>query len=66
MFTNPVLDTGGVLEVYPSRHTILRFDAGSATIFYQPKNVISFGQPVAIPAQTHTGLMLGFGAGLRF
>lgn len=66
MFTNPVLDTGGVLEVYPSRHTILRFDAGSATIFYQPKNVISFGQPVAIPAQTQTGLMLGFGAGFRF
>jgi hypothetical protein len=66
MFTNPLLDVGGVYEVYPSRHTILRFDAGSATIFYQPKNVISIGQTYAIPGRTQTGMLMSFGAGFRF
>jgi hypothetical protein len=49
MFTNFVLDTGGVFEVYPTHRSILRFDAGSATIFYQPKSVISLGQKYVIP-----------------
>ncbi len=66
MFTNPVLDAGGVLEVYPSRHSILRFDAGSATIFYQPKNVIYFGQTFDIPEQTQTMMLMSFGVGFRF
>ncbi|MGA2849516.1 MAG: hypothetical protein ABSE46_11000 [Terracidiphilus sp.] len=66
MFTNLVLDVGGVYEVYPSRHTILRADAGSATIFYQPKNIIQQGQTIAIPGQTHTGMLMSFGAGFRF
>ena len=74
MFTNPVLDVGGVWEVYPSRHTILRFDAGSATIFYQPKDVwqyvpqngVEVGTKYAIPGTTQTGLLLSFGAGFRF
>jgi hypothetical protein len=66
MFTSPVLDVGGVYEVYPSRHTILRFDAGSATIFYQPKNNITLGQASQIPEQTQTGMLMSFGAGFRF
>lgn len=74
MFTNPVLDVGGVWEVYPSRHTILRFDAGSATIFYQPttvwdyvpQNGVEAGTRYAVPEQTQTGLLLSFGAGIRF
>ena len=66
MFTNPVLDLGGVYEVYPSRHFVLRADAGSATIFYQPKNVIQLGQTYAIPGRKQTGMLLGFGAGFRF
>lgn len=66
MFTNPVLDVGGVLEVYPSPHSILRVDAGSATIFYQPKDVIYFGRTIAIPEQTQTTTMMSFGGGFRF
>jgi hypothetical protein len=66
MFTNPVLDVGGVYEVYPSRHTILRVDAGSATIFYQPKSFIQQGQTYAVLEQTHTGMLMSFGAGFRF
>ncbi|MGA9672758.1 MAG: hypothetical protein WBQ94_26310, partial [Terracidiphilus sp.] len=66
MFTNPVLDVGGVYEVYPSRHTILRADAGSATIFYQPKNIIQQGQRYAVPGRTYTGMLMSFGVGFRF
>jgi hypothetical protein len=66
MFTNPVLDVGGVYEVYPFRHTILRADAGSATIYYQPKNIIQQGQTYAIPGKIQTGMLMSFGAGFRF
>jgi hypothetical protein len=74
MFTNPVLDVGGVWEVYPSRHTLLRFDAGSATIFYQPKAVIQYvpesnfevGTKYNIAGFQQTGLVLSLGAGFRF
>jgi hypothetical protein len=74
MFTNPVLDVGAVWEVYPSRHSILRFDAGSATIFYQPKDVwqwvpnngLEVGTKYAVPGETQTGLLLSFGGGFRF
>jgi hypothetical protein len=70
MFTNPVLNAGGVLEVYPSRHTILRFDAGSATIFFQPKNIteklITSSTTYAIPSQQQTTILMCYGAGFRF
>lgn len=66
MFTDFVLDVGGVYEVYPSRHTILRFDAGSTTIFYQPKTSLSLGQSVYTPSRAQTGMLLGFGGGFRF
>ena len=74
MFTSPLLDVGAVWEVYPSRHTILRFDAGSDTIFYQPKTVwqylpkngVEVGTKYVMPEQTRTGLMLSFGWGVRF
>ena len=66
MFTDYVLDVGGVYEVYPSRHSILRFEAGSATIFYQPKTSLSVGEKVYSPGQALTGLQLSFGAGFRF
>jgi hypothetical protein len=66
MFTNFVLDTGGVFEVYPSRHSILRFDAASATIFYQPKTVIALGQKDRVPGQTQPSMFVSFGAGFRF
>jgi len=74
MFTNPVLDVGGVWEVYPSRHTILRFDAGSATIFYQPKDLwqyvpmhgVEVGTKYSALGQAQTSLLLSFGGGIRF
>jgi hypothetical protein len=66
MFTNAAMDIGGVLEVYPSRHTIFRCDAGSTTIFYLPKNTVQAGYTYSIPSQHQTGMLMTFGAGLRF
>ncbi|MGO8757300.1 MAG: hypothetical protein ACLQG3_04175 [Terracidiphilus sp.] len=70
MFTNPVLNAGGVLEVYPSRHTILRFDTGSATIFYLPKNtkeiLLNSSTTFSIPSEQQTTILMSFGAGFRF
>lgn len=66
MFTDVVLDTGAVIEAYPTRHTILRFDAGNATIFYLPKTIIDFGQRYPIPELTRSSLLISFGAGIRF
>jgi hypothetical protein len=70
MFTNPVLNAGGVLEVYPSRHTILRCDMGSATIFYQPKNVKetlpTSSMTFSILSAQQTTILMSFGAGFRF
>lgn len=66
MFTDFVLNTGGICEVYPSRHTILRFEAGNATIFYQPKSIIQLGQRIPIQSQTQPSMLMSFGAGLRF
>jgi hypothetical protein len=70
MFTNPVLNAGGVLEVYPSRHTILRFDTGSATIFYLSKNVKettpTSSTTYSIPGSRQTNMLISFGAGFRF
>jgi hypothetical protein len=66
MFTDFVLNSGGAFEVYPTRHSILRFDAGNAMIFYRPKNVIQLGQTYHIPGQTQTSMFISFGAGFRF
>jgi len=50
----------------PLRHNIIRFKAGSATIFYQPKKSLSTGEKIYTPCQVQTGLLLSFGAGFRF
>ncbi len=55
-------------------HTLLRFDAGNATLFYQPKDVYQYvpvkgtevGEKIAIPGYNQTGLLLTFGGGFRF
>jgi len=70
MFTSPVLNVGGVLEVYPSKHTILRFDTGSATIFFLAKNVkqtlLGSTTTFSIPSTQQTTMLMSFGAGFRF
>jgi hypothetical protein len=60
------LDTGGIVEVYPSKHTILRFDAGDDTIFYPTRTTLYNGQPVTSPGSTAASILMTFGAGIRF
>ncbi|MFI5056749.1 MAG: hypothetical protein ACHQLQ_01055 [Candidatus Acidiferrales bacterium] len=39
--TNFVLDLGGVVELYPTRHTTLRFDLGDTHIYLATKSFVS-------------------------
>jgi hypothetical protein len=48
--TNFVLDLGGVVEFYPSRHTTLRFDLGDTHIYYATKSFLSStGNVISVP-----------------
>jgi len=58
--TEFAMDIGGVLEFYPSRHTMLRFDVGDTIIRY------GTGSVSGRPAFTTHNLQLTVGAGFRF
>lgn len=58
--TEFALDVGGVLELYPSRHTSLRFDVGDTIIRYGKGDVS--GRP---SFNTHN-LQMSVGVGFRF
>lgn len=76
--TSFAFDAGGVVEVYPSARTIIRFDAGDTIVRYGARIVpividpgggsTSFARVVAVPApaQTVHNLQLGAGVGFRF
>ncbi len=64
--TDFALDTGGIVEVYPSRHTILRAEAGAVSISYQPASVAYSGGASHFPALQRPTILLLFGAGWRF
>jgi hypothetical protein len=62
--TRFAFDVGGVAEIYPNRHLVLRFDAGDV--------IIPFGSDVVgaslfgrRPGTTHN-LQINFGVGFRF
>lgn len=56
------LDLGGVLEFYPSRHTMLRFDLGDTIIRYETKPQ----NGTATTKFTNHNLQVSAGFGLRF
>ena len=60
------LDLGGVLEIYPSRHTMLRFDAGDTLIRYETKIQTSSGSSTSKNKFTNHNLQASAGFGLRF
>lgn len=70
--TDFAVDTGGIIEVYPSRHTILRAEAGNNFIDYQPADLVvepvgNFpGGDVHYPRRGRSSVLVLFGAGLRF
>ncbi len=59
------LDLGGVLEFYPSRHTMLRFDLGDTLIRYETKAQAT-GSNAPKSKFTNHNLQASAGFGLRF
>lgn len=76
--TSFAFDAGGVVEVYPSARTIVRFDAGDTIVRYDARTVAAviepaggtppFARVVVIPAaaQKVHNLQLSVGVGFRF
>jgi len=66
--TKPALDLGGVLELYPSKRTVFRIDAGDTIIFYGGETVRRFSLPGAPQERLGTGhgLQVAVGFGFRF
>lgn len=70
--TNFALDVGGVLELYPSKRTIIRFDAGDTMVHLPARNVAAFQangiSPVVVSAtpETKHNFQGSVGFGFRF
>lgn len=63
------MDLGGVLEMYPSRRTVLRFDAGDTIIHYGSRSVPGFAVSMLIvtsPPETRHNFQFSTGLGFRF
>jgi hypothetical protein len=66
-FTDIAFDAGGIIEVYTSHRTLLRFDAGNTSIYYRPKDIPrANGQLFHIPGFTNNTIQLTAGFGFRF
>ena len=74
--TNFAIDLGGVVELYLSKRTIIRFDAGDTIVRLPTRNVAAFqlNSPffpsslvvVLVPAQTTHNFQSSVGFGFRF
>jgi len=66
-FGNLAFDAGGIIEVYTSRHTLLRFDAGNTIIHYRARSTVGFdGITTKVPAFTRSTIQLTSGFGFRW
>jgi hypothetical protein len=66
-FANLAFDNGGVFEIYTSRHTLIRVDAGDTTIYYRKRHFLDLnGNPFTAPGSTHSSIQMTAGFGLRF
>jgi hypothetical protein len=66
--TNFVLDLGGVVEIYPTRRTALRFDLGDTHIYFSTKSFVSSnGNVISVPGgqRLHT-MVFSVGYAWRF
>ena len=63
------LDVGGVLEFYPTRRIVARFDGGDTMIFYRSFEFPVFFFPVqtfTAPSETLHNFQFNAGVGFRF
>lgn len=65
--THFAFDLGAVVEYYPARRYVVRFDVGDTIIRYGGQTVPDSGNPpVRIPGETRHNLQLNAGVGFRF
>jgi hypothetical protein len=73
--TNFAFDLGGVLEFYPSKRIVTRFDAGDTLIKYRRRdsNIPLFDPfggvtlfPFTVPGETRHNFQFSAGVGFRF
>jgi hypothetical protein len=65
--THFAFDVGGVVELYPSRRTVVRLDVGDTIVRYGSQTFIDiFGQPNLLAPFTRHNLQFGAGVGFRF
>ena len=71
------LDVGGVVELYPTKRTLIRFDVGDTIVRLAERNVSGILNPLAglspsrlvvvsVPAETTHNLQISTGIGFRF
>jgi hypothetical protein len=66
-FTNFAIDVGGIIEVYTSHHTMLRFDAGDTIVAFRSRDIIdTSGETAHIAGFTQNTIQLTGGFGFRF
>lgn len=64
---NLAFDEGGIFEVYTSKHTMLRFDAGNTVIHFRQRTFLDdSGNPFKVPGSTKPSIQLTAGFGFRF
>ncbi|MGA8161082.1 MAG: hypothetical protein WBD32_05280 [Acidobacteriaceae bacterium] len=65
--TDFAIDSGGILEVYPSRHTLLRTEAGNTYIHYHAADIhLPLNQDFYYAPRRRSSITLLFGGGVRF
>lgn len=64
--TNFAVDVGGVVEYYPNKRLILRFDVGDTIIPFGGKTINQPLPPYTFKPGTTHNIQTGFGIGFRF
>lgn len=66
--TRFALDVGGVLELYPSRHTALRVDVGDTMVHYKPGDFFyqRLDEPMPVSREFSNNLQVMVGFAFRF
>jgi hypothetical protein len=70
--TYSTVDLGGVLELYPSRRSLVRFDLGNTRVYYQHRNVVQripdndFNGITVDEGMARNHLQFSIGIGFRF
>lgn len=70
--TNFAFDVGGVVELYTSKHALIRFDAGDTIVHFSdrrvavPNRTFPAGVVLGVPAETNHNFQGSVGVGFRF